>query len=840
MNSCSMSNLPVRTCQSLNGIWQFRQKGKESWHSATVPGCNFTDLLQLGLIKDPFYRAEENRLQWIEQHDWEYKLEFEVSEGTLARDHILLVFEGLDTYCEVYLNGTLLLSSQNMFVGHRIDCKNQLVAGHNQLYLVFRSPVNEVYPLYTKNGFTYPAENDKSIERLSVYTRKAPYHYGWDWGPRFVTSGIWRSVSIEAFNKNSIQSVNYSLQSINELSADITFDVQLSHQNQSAGEIKISCVNEHEIELSERLAGSGSSLQIDLSVKNPRRWWPNGLGEAFLYHFKIELWVEGELVDLKAVEVGLREIEVINQPDQDGESFYFKVNGHPVFMKGANYIPSDSFLNRVDKNRYRQIFEDAVGANMNMLRVWGGGVYEDDEFYKLANEYGILIWQDFMFACTLYPAAPDFIENVKQEAEYNIKRLRNHPCIAIWCGNNEIEMGMETWQWQEKFDYSETLYNRLREDYRVLFKEVLPASVETHDPSRFYFSSSPIGFWEVVEDDKRGDNHFWGVWHGEQPFSEFRNRVPRFMSEYGFQSFPSMQSVENYSEPEDWVIESEVMRVHQKHPRGNQLINNYMLQEYRKPKDFVSFLYMSQVLQAQGMKVGFEAHRLAMPFCMGTLYWQFNDCWPVASWSSIDYYGRWKAMHYQAKRSFEPIAVMIEESDQQIRVSVVNDNLESDILQLRLELLTFDGNPIWADTSQIKIAANACTLLSSHPIEFYLEGNQLNNIVLVATLYKDQTEIISEAHHYFALTKDLSLNKPDLKLATHISNKSLTVDIQTNTLVRQMYLSVEGIVANFSDNFFDLLPNTIKTVTLALPENCDITEDKLPNALSVMSVADTY
>ena len=394
-------------------------------------------------------------------------------------------------------------------------------------------------------------------------------------------------------------------------------------------------------------------------------------------------------LDVDHRKVGVRTIEVINETDKDGVSFYFKVNGHPVFMKGANYIPDDAFPHRVDHGRLQQTFKNAVNANMNMLRVWGGGIYQDDSFYDLADENGILIWQDFMFACTLYPGDDAFLLNVENEARANIKRLRNHPCIAMWCGNNEVEMAISDWQWPEKFDYSTSLQAQLQKDYDRLFRQLLPELVNELDPQRFYLSSSPMGFWEHEEQDGHGNHHFWGVWHGEQPFSEYQKRIPRFMSEFGFQSFPLIQSMNKYVPEQEQKLDSAVMTVHQKHPRGNGLIRKYMLDEYREPKDFASLLYLSQVQQARGLKLAFDAHRRSKPYCMGTLYWQFNDCWPVASWSGIDYYGRWKALHYQAKASFKPVIPLIEELTNELNIYVLNDTLEDKASDHKLDFTEF-------------------------------------------------------------------------------------------------------------------------------------------------------
>jgi len=635
------------------------------------------------------------------------------------------------------------------------------------------------------------------------------------------------------------------------------FQIALDNQNIESlkGTLRITCTNVDGLDQDVEFTYQKDNLciSVPLTIAEPKKWWPNGLGEAFLYRFKIEV-IDADLVlASKELSIGLRTIEVINQADEFGECFYIKVNGQPTFMKGANYIPSDSFLNQVSDEKYKQIFNDAVAANMNMLRVWGGGVYESDRFYQLADEQGILIWQDFIFACSLYPADNNFVANVSQEVEYNIKRLRNHACLALWCGNNETEMGMEFWHWPKTFNYSDELYQKLKSDYALLFKNVLPELVKAFDPSRFYFSSSPIGYWENKADDNRGNNHYWGVWHGEEPFSEFKNRVPRFMSEYGFQSFPLLDSVKKYTIAEDLHINSEVMKSHQKHPRGNALIKQYMADEYREPKDFENFLYLSQVQQALGMKIAFEAHRSAMPFCMGTLYWQFNDCWPVASWSGIDYYGQWKALHYQAKRSFKPLSVFIDAFDETnltaLKVNLVSDHLTAKNLRLSERLMTLDGEVLFSNVQQITAEPNAVSSIAAGDVSTLIKAHDLSQLVFVAQIFADEVDPdnneevknpISEALHYFVPSKALTLKIPQLAVSSTVTNKELLVSIKSNTLARQIHLSLQEFHGNFSDNFFDLLPNVEKNISLAITDKNAAEVTLLSAQLRIISMVDSY
>ncbi|GLS25164.1 beta-mannosidase [Marinibactrum halimedae] len=869
----------------LAGQWAFRQKGTTTWLTAQVPGNNFTDLLANQKIEDPFYRDNENALQWIEQEDWEYRKTFEVTETQLNHSAIELVIEGLDTFAEVRINHQLVTSSQNMFIGQRVSCKEYLVVGTNQIDVLFRSPIKEVMPLFTKAGYTYPAENDKSEERLSVYCRKAPCHFGWDWGPRFVCSGIWRDLYFDFIDTALIKDVTFEQQSLDENTAHFSLNVEMDVYKSMEGELCVTAKLKAPNNASEAnpsilestvpfnvTVPEGSFVQkahrFSLSIEQPKRWWPNGLGDPSLYVFSVSLKnrsatdTENTVLASYDLQVGFRTIEVVNRPDDMGESFYIKVNGHPVFMKGANYIPSDSFIHRVTEAEHRQTFESASYANMNMLRVWGGGVYQDDVFYDLADEYGILIWQDFMFACSLYPAHETFLDTVREEAIYNIRRLRNHPCIALWCGNNEVEMGIAHWEWPEKFNYSNDLYTKLKEDYFLLFDQCLPSVLKEYAPDLFYLRSSPIGFWERDEDNK-GNHHYWGVWHGEEPFTEYQQRIPRFMSEFGFQSFPLLASMQQYTLPEDQHLESPVMQVHQKHPRGNRLISSYMENEFHTPKDFESLLYLSQVQQAMGLKMAFDAHRSAMPFCMGSLYWQLNDTWPAASWSGIDYFGRWKALHYQAKRSFTPQSLVVTQTvvtqtestttsdselkDQTLKVQCISDALTPITGTLRLTLLDFEGTVLWEQRSAITTPINGAQSVFESPIRVLLESVDPATVVFHAELIDDSGKSLTHAHHFLVPCKALALSKPAIRVETQCSPGLLAVILSSDVLVRQLFVNLPTVTepdtqktVNFSDNFFDLLPGETKVIVMPISGKTTAQLYGLAEQLTLFSLYDSY
>jgi beta-mannosidase len=835
-------------CQyQLNGEWQFKQQGNDTWLTASVPGCNFTDLLANGLINDPFNRDNESSLQWIEQENWHYRKYFNLDEVSLAHSNIELVAEGLDTFCEIFINGNEVADSCNMFIGHRFSCREFLILGENLIEIHFRSPIKETMPQYLAAGYAYPAENDKSEEKLSVYCRKAPCHFGWDWGPRFVTSGIWRDIYLQPVTSAKIEDLYFTIQHLSDEVAEFSFQLETAAIEKFKGKMHIKCKQAPELDQILELTipavknnQKNTLVDINFRLCNPKKWWPNGLGEAFLYHFTFALVSNGHIVSSLEQKVGLRTLEVVNEKDPEGECFYLKVNGHKVFMKGANYIPADSFIHRVTTEKHQAFFTATQQANMNMLRVWGGGVYQDDIFYQLADEHGILIWQDFMFACTLYPADDAFLENVQQEANYNIRRLRNHPSVALWCGNNEVDMAINHWDWPEKFDYSEPLFERFKTDYKKLFETCLREAVLQHDPQRFYLRSSPIGAWESDE-DHIGNHHYWGVWHGEEPFSEYQKRIPRFMSEYGFQSFPLLSSLKKFTDKQDQQLESAVMQVHQKHPRGNSLINSYLKQEFKPPKDFESLLYISQVQQALGLKLAFEAHRQAMPFCMGTLYWQLNDTWPAASWSGIDYYGKWKALHYQAKRSFAEQLLVVNHDDDGLTVNLVSDRLSSFDAQLELAIVSFDGKSLWSHSNKIQVKANTSQEVFNTPSTQLLGNIDTTKSVFIAKATSlDGQHCYCENTYFFVPNKQLALKQAQLDIVGKTHGNILQLTLSASGLLRQVYLDIPAVAANFSDNFFDLIPGQTKTLSVVLSKSELNNAESLLEQLSWTSLYDSF
>jgi beta-mannosidase len=547
-------------------------------------------------------------------------------------------------------------------------------------------------------------------------------------------------------------------------------------------------------------------------------------------------------VDVLQVKTGLRSLRLVQEPDADGrgKSFYFELNGIPVFMKGANYIPNDNFLARVTPEKYRDVVKRAADANMNMLRVWGGGIYENDIFYELCDEYGILVWQDFMFACSMYPGDSIFLANVEEEIKQNVIRLRNHASIALWCGNNEIETAWKNWGWQK--DYNEAQKREIEGNYDLLFHQLIPGIVEQLDPDRAYWPSSPHQGMQQMQADKQpselfsGDVHNWAVWHGKQPFESYEFFIPRFMSEYGFQSFPEYRTIESFTSPEDREVESPVLNWHQRSGPGNMLIRTYMDMYYRQPKDFQMFLYLNQIVQAEGVGLGMEAHRRARPWCMGTLYWQHNDCWPAPSWSGTDYDGRWKALHYYAQRAYANFMISATASGDSMKVYVVSDSLTSVPASLNMRLLDFNGKELWKSSLSIDINPNTSEIVFAQPKSVFLKDADPATCFFAAELLAGE-RVLATCRYRFVPARQIDFPSPVIKqeIKSRESGEFL-ITLQTDLPAFNVYLNSESCDGIFSDNYFTLLPGEIKKITVKPSRECT----GFVKNLKIITLRDTY
>ena len=828
--SCSSNRYSSRKVSiQLNDGWMFCQKGCSNWYRAVVPGCIHTDLSINGLIEDPFLATNEETVQWIETKDWIYQKSFTIPRRLLSMDNVRLYFKGLDTYAEVYLNDSLIITSDNMFREWSVDCKALLKKGENILKVIFSSPVKEDSIKASRLNYRLPDRR--------AFTRKAPYQYGWDWGPRFVTMGIWRPVVLRAWSCAVLDDFQIYQDRIRKDRADLSALFKITSADTFEAHILI--INkDHSNVYSDSLVvlNPGINLiRMNFEIKNPELWWCNGLGTPYLYNITGEIRIDGSTVDEISRRIGIRNIEVVEKEDRIGTTFMIRLNGIPLFIKGANYIPQDSFLPSVTRSRYRRLIESVANANMNMLRVWGGGIYEDDYFYDLCDENGILVWQDFMFACTMYPGDSLFIENVRQEAIQNIKRLRNHPSIALWCGNNEVDEGWKNWGWQKRLGYTREDSIKVWNDYIKLFHQLLPSIVKEYDNGRYYLPSSPKIGWGHKESLTSGDCHYWGVWWGREPFSNYEKKVGRFMSEYGFQSIPNLETLKQFASQEDLYLGSEVMRSHQKHPFGYELIDTYMRRDYRVPESFKGYIYVSQLLQARGIRMAIEAHRRAKPYCMGTLYWQLNDCWPVVSWSSIDYYGRWKALHYTVKRAYQDILVSPVVENGFVKVFIISDRLKPFRGFLNMRLTTFSGKDLWRKRIGVNVPENSSNIYFEIKKKDLIKKNNERQLVFNSSIL-DGNKIIAENNLYFQPPKNLELTRVQIDRKVIEREGGYSIILCSKGLAKNVYLNVEGVSGFFTDNYFDLLPGESRRIEFL----CDKKIKNFEDSLEIISLFDVY
>jgi beta-mannosidase len=807
------SYTPIR--QALNtGQWEFRQAGKPDWKPVKVPVSVHTALLQNGMIEDPFWRDNEEKLQWIEKEDWEFQTTFDVSAETLAKKHVELIFKGLDTYAQVYLNDSLILEADNMFRTWRVEAKRWLKPTGNTLHIYFESPLKKTGDAWKNLGYELPGGQ-------RVMTRKAQFHYGWDWGPRFVGAGILQKPQLEAWDDMVFENVYITTQFVEPEKARMV--ARFRYRSELKFPVVVQFKEGKRKAVEDRVIWPGTHTDsVTYDVENPKLWWCAGMGEPNLYDFTLEIKKGNQTIERQDVRMGIRKIELVTEKDEKGESFFFRLNGKPVFAKGANYIPQDIFQDRVDPIRTKRLLDDVVSGNMNMLRVWGGGIYEDETFYQLCDARGILVWQDFMYACALYPGSGRFLKTAALEALEQIERLRQHPSIALWCGNNENDEAWHNWGWQMQF--TEAQRTQIWREYKLLYSDILRTYVQNNADGVPYWESSPRYGRANPKSLTEGDSHYWGVWHDEEPFEILNKKVPRFMSEYGFQSFPEWRTIQSFTEPEDRKLDSKVMLLHQKHPRGNALIAEYMKRDFRNPKNFEDFVYVSQLLQAEGMRTGFEAQRRNKPYCMGTLYWQLNDVWPVASWSSIDNHGRWKALHYYTREAFSPVAVLPYLDGDKLKIYGVNDLADSLKVTLHLHAYTFEGsNVIDFNLPDLQLDTDSSKLLWEGTLKSLLNGKKAENCVIELQL-TDPTEskVYSTRNYYAVPSKKMNLPNPGLRI-TSVDKVEMgyQLRLETKNLAKNVYLQTdeEGF---FSHNYFDLLPD--KTIQVLFKTNKELSD----------------
>ncbi|GAA0290543.1 beta-mannosidase [Gracilibacillus halotolerans] len=817
----------MRKIINLNENWELQSSIEAECLPITLPASVMNTYLAEGKIDDPYYRDNEDEALVIAENDYIFRKTFNVEGDILSDEYIWLVFHGIDTVADISLNGKVLLSTENMHRKYKVDVKDVLKKTANQLEIKLYSPLKYIQGKQEENPLPGVSHAVDGYQHL----RKSHSMFGWDWGPKIPDLGIWKDVELVAWSSNRIEDIAISQQhETDRVYLDIKLEAQQSNHTLT-WDIAITDPNGEELNAS--IDTSDKRVVLPVTIGNPKIWWPVGYGEQPLYDVTIRLSDGDTIYDERKMKIGLRTIQVRHEKDEWGKSFEFIVNGVALFMKGANYIPEDNLLPRTSKQRTERLIQDCLRANFNMIRVWGGGHYPHDDFYELCDESGILVWQDFMFACSVYPFTDSFVENVKQEAIDQIKRLRHHASLAIWCGNNEVEEAMEFWGWPKRADW--------RRDYIKLFEIILPDLVQRYDPETFYWSSSPSsgGGFDNPRNPDVGDMHYWEVWHGQKPFTEYRNYYFRFCSEFGFQSFPALKTIESFTLPEDRNIFSRIMEKHQKNDDANGKILYYLSQNFLYPKDLDALIYTSQLLQAEAMKYGVEHWRRNRGRCMGALYWQLNDCWPVASWSSIDYFGRWKALHYFAKKFYNPILLSIEESDTSAKVFVTNDTFDD-----------VDGRVVWKlrnnkseiiESGTIDIMVDSLTAREIAALDFseHLDGKLIHETYLEAELYINDRSY-SNSTVMFTKPKHFMFLNPELTAAVKETDTQFQINITSAAFAKYVEVSL-SLDAVLSDNYFDLSAGDTKIITIdkkELPPEMTMKDlEKLIQLRSIYNIA---
>ncbi len=791
---------------SLNGAWQMRQCGEDVLHAATIPGSVYSALVADGTLADPFYRDNEGPAFDLLRNDFEFFRTFTAEESLLSMNRVLLRCEGLDTLAHVYLNGQKLGYADNMHITWEWDVKPYLHAGENQLLIHFDSPIEYALAAYEKSPGWYSTDAIPGFQHI----RKVHCMYGWDWGPRLPDAGIWRDIMLVGVEEGRFDNV-LVLQHHEE--NRVTLEVKPTIEANDAAALRWTATV---------TAPDGTTIQADAEGKvvidQPQLWWPNGYGDQPLYTVTVTLWSGENQQDVWQRRIGLRTMTVSRAKTDWGEEFCHVVNGVKVFAMGADYIPEDNIFSRITPDRTRRLLEDAKLANFNTVRIWGGGYYPWDYFYDICDELGLMVWQDLLYACAYYDLTPEFAKSIRKETEQNVRRLRHHASLALICGNNEMESfhvaAMRLKQTTGSAGGFEPTYPHHHADYIKMYEYLLSGICETEAPQTFYWPSSPSsgGAFDNPDSPDRGDQHYWDVWHGEKPFTEYRKFLFTYVSEFGFQSFPCLKTVESFTLPKDRNVFSKVMEKHQRNQAANGKIMSYLAQTYRYPKDFDHLLYASQLLQADAMRYGVEHWRRNRGRCMGAVIWQLNDCWPVASWSTLDYYGRWKAVHYAAKRFFAPVMISAEEHGQLDQNPKINEFHPAPIVRsARLNVTNETMQPVtgvvqWAlrnpDGSVVRFGEEALTvpaLSASWLEEMVFDDASLNDHYL-SFQFVSGGQMISEGTALFCAPKHFNFADPALTVRLEGDE----VVVSAKAYAKFVCIESDDPDLLLSDNFFDL------------------------------------
>lgn len=826
----------MQTC-TLNGTWQL-SAGHRSLESVDmqIPGTVLSGLLAAGKIKDPFYRTNEDATRALFWKDYVFTRTFDVDEELLAQQHIVLVCEGLDTLAEISINGTFLAKTDNMHRTWKFQAKKLLHPGKNEIQIVFRSVLRfiEDYPYEAHKKINYiPCGSMKGNQLL----RKAHSMFGWDWGPQTIDAGIFRDIYLQGYSHARIEDIRIHQQHAKNVSVQTSITLSESVPGQKL------CVELSEDGADKPLqtklckTNADSVAAVDFVIENPKLWWPNDYGDQPLYIVRTTLLDEdGTSLESITRRIGLRTLTISQEKDEWGNEFAFCVNGVKIFTRGGNYIPDDCLYTRITEKKLDYILESCRRAHFNCVRVWGGGYYPSDAFYDLCDEKGLIVWQDLMYACNVYDVTDAFAENCRQETYDNVRRLRHHASLGLWCGNNEIESAWDHWGDFQK----ETPY--LRADYIRLFEEVLPKAVQEADGETFYWHSSPSsgGCFDNPDDANRGDTHYWDVWHGQKPFTDYRKYFFRFCSEFGFQSFPCAKTVNSFTLEDDRNIFSRVMESHQKNNAANGKMLYYLSENLRYPKDLTHLLYASQVLQGMAIKYGVDHWRRNRGRCMGTLYWQINDDWPAPSWSSIDYFGRWKALHYMAQKFYAPHAVSMTLEDHRCHVYFSNESFETTEYSLTLSIRDLSGNVL--ETYETKGNSPAFSAIETAVVDICSWEDQKDDVFLEAVIHTKDQKVLKDVETLVPY-KYLNLKNPVISTEAEETNDAFILHISSDCFAPFVALDFDDADVIFSDNFFHL---TDKTVQDIIVKKEDILQGHFENAedfrkrLQILSLGTSY
>lgn len=814
----------------LNGIWQLKNQKGEILCPVTVPGSVIAAMREADLIEDPYYRENEYLVRELFREDYEFARTFVVDETILKEKKVELICEGLDTLAEIFINGQLIAKTDNMHRTYRLDVKNYLTTGENEIHVIFRSVLEYIDQ--------YESAENKQVHIIpsggiwgNHLLRKGHSMLGWDWGPQLIDAGIWRNIYLETTSEPQVEDVRIRQHHENG-QVRVQVEIKLTEETENEISVQLKEKDGEEIICVTAIHKEGLLYEAELQVENPKLWWPNGYGEHPLYDLTVTL--EGAREVKKTI--GLRTLTISQDKDQWGSEFAFMVNGMKIFTMGGNYIPEDAVYPWITTERIDYLLKSCVRANYNCVRVWGGGYYPSDIFYDLCDQYGLIVWQDLMYACNAYDVTKDFAKTARQEVIDNVRRLRHHASLGLWCGNNEIESAWDHWGEYQK----ESVY--LRADYIRLFEEILPTALREEDDVTFYWPSSPSsgGCFDDPDDHNRGDNHYWDVWHGQKPFNDYQKYYFRFCSEFGFQSFPCLKTVESYTEESDRNIFSGVMESHQKNDAANGKILYYLSENFRYPKDFKHLLYISQILQGMAIKYGVDHWRRHRGRCMGTLYWQINDNWPVASWASVDYYGRWKALHYLAKKFYAPVALTIRREDALLETWIANETLQRQDAKvtLRIRDMHFAVLKEWTMDGCVASLSSGKMLAVQIPEELQERRDlfvESEAVLADGTILLDTDTLVPYKH--------MELETPHFEVETRELEDRFELTITSDVFAPFVELDFADADVIFSDNYMSI--SSEKPVTIQI-DKTDIFRGGFADAqdlkerLEITSVRNTY